>query len=63
MAKGTSVKDALKLWEERTGEDSKTATDIGLQFQWPPIEKMDATLLTLVNCKFVKKDYKFKYLH
>lgn len=50
MSKGTSIKDAIKLWEERTGENATTATDIGLQFQYPPIEKMDATLLTFVNC-------------
>lgn len=51
MAKATTIKDALSKWEERNKADSTTATDIGLQFQFPPIEKMDNTLSTLVQCK------------
>lgn len=51
MAKGTTVKEAIKLWEEKHNADATRATDIGLQFQKPPIEKMDASLLTLVNCQ------------
>lgn len=51
MAKGTTIKDALKLWEEKTGEVATDATDIQLQFQWPPIDKMDNTLSTLINCE------------
>jgi len=48
---GTSIKDALQQWEERTGTSSATAKDIGLQFMFPPIEKMDGTLSTLVECR------------
>lgn len=50
MAKGTSIKQALQLWEKENEKSSIDATDIQLQFQWPPIEKMDNTLSTLVNC-------------
>ncbi|XP_011191723.1 dynein axonemal light chain 1 [Zeugodacus cucurbitae] len=51
MAKPTTIKDALRIWEEKNGKDPITVTDIGLQFQYPPIEKMDSTLNTLVNCR------------
>lgn len=52
MAKATTIKVALKRWEDmHEGESSIDAHDIGLQFQWPPIEKMDATLSTLANCE------------
>lgn len=51
MAKPTTIKEALTKWEERTKQDSTKATDIGLQFPFPPIEKMDATLATLTECR------------
>lgn len=51
MAKATSIKEALKRWEERTKESATEAKEIGLQFQWLPIEKMDNNLSTLVNCE------------
>lgn len=51
MAKATTIKDALKRWEEKTQQTATESTDIQLQFQWPPIEKMDNTLSTLVNCQ------------
>lgn len=50
MAKATTIKEALQKWEERTKIDPAKATDIGLQFQYPPIEKMDSSLATLVEC-------------
>ncbi|XP_030375044.1 dynein light chain 1, axonemal [Scaptodrosophila lebanonensis] len=50
MSKPTTIKDALARWEERTKQEAVKATDIGLQFQYPPIEKMDPTLNTLVEC-------------
>lgn len=51
MAKATTIKEALKNWETKHNDQPAIeATDIQLQFQWPPIEKMDATLSTLVNC-------------
>uniref|UniRef100_A0A1I8PK48 Dynein axonemal light chain 1 n=1 Tax=Stomoxys calcitrans TaxID=35570 RepID=A0A1I8PK48_STOCA len=51
MAKPTTIKEALTKWEERTKDDSTKATDIGLQFQYLPIEKMDGTLGTLIECR------------
>lgn len=50
MAKATTIKEALSKWEERSKQDSTKAMDIGLQFQWPPIEKMDGTLGSLAEC-------------
>lgn len=51
MAKATTIKEALKRWEDKTKENAMEAKAIELQFQWPPIEKMDNTLSTLVNCE------------
>ena len=51
MAKATTIKDALKKWDDRTKENASEAKVIELQFQWPPIEKMDNTLSNLVNCE------------
>lgn len=51
MAKATVIKEALKRWEEQNKRSASEATEIELQFQWPPIEKMDATLSTLVRCE------------
>lgn len=51
MAKATLIKEALKRWEEQNKRNPVDATEIGLQFQWPPIEKMDATLSTLIKCE------------
>ncbi|XP_065077591.1 dynein axonemal light chain 1-like [Ochlerotatus camptorhynchus] len=52
MARPTTIKEALQRWSvARNGEDPTKAKDIQLQFQWPPIEKMDGTLSTLVECE------------
>lgn len=51
MAKATTIKEALKRWEDQKKENSADATVIELQFQWPPIEKMDNALSALVNCE------------
>ena len=51
MAKATSIKDALKKWEQKNGENVTQAEDVQLQFQYPPIAKMDGNLGTLQNCK------------
>lgn len=51
MAKPTTIKDALARWEDRNKQEAIAAQEIGLQFQYPPIEKMDATLSTLVECQ------------
>lgn len=52
MAKATIIKEALKRWEDHTKQNSAEAKEINLQFQWAPIEKMDATLSTLVKCEY-----------
>lgn len=52
MAKPTSIKDAIKKWEDaHPGKNIAEATDVGFQFQWLPIEKMDNSLAALTSCK------------
>ncbi|XP_051578514.1 dynein axonemal light chain 1 isoform X2 [Myxocyprinus asiaticus] len=51
MAKATTIKEALAKWEEKTGEKASEATAVKLYSQIPPIEKMDASLSSLVNCE------------
>lgn len=51
VVKATTIKEAIKKWEDKTGLKSETASEVSLIFQWPPIEKMDSTLATLVNCE------------
>ncbi|CAH1174068.1 unnamed protein product [Phaedon cochleariae] len=52
MSKPTTIKDAIKRWEEKhPGESISEATDVGFQFQWPPIEKMDNSLSALTKCR------------
>ncbi|EAT45970.1 AAEL002792-PA [Aedes aegypti] len=50
-AKATTIKEALKRLEDRTKTNSCDDKEIDLCFQWPPIEKMDTTLSTLVACE------------
>lgn len=46
----TTIKDALKNWQEKHGDTSLAeAKEVGLQFQWPPIEKMDNSLSVLTS--------------
>ncbi|XP_050528878.1 dynein axonemal light chain 1-like isoform X2 [Daktulosphaira vitifoliae] len=47
--KATTVKDAIKNWEEVNNESASEAIYVGLQFQWPPIEKMDNSLSVLTK--------------
>jgi dynein light chain 1, axonemal len=47
----TTIKEALKRWEERTGQTAVEAKVIELQLQFPPIQKMDNVLSTLVQCE------------
>lgn len=47
----TSIKDALAHWQAQNKEDVTQAVYVGLQFQWPPIEKMDNNLAVLSNCE------------
>ncbi|XP_066152650.1 dynein axonemal light chain 1 isoform X1 [Euwallacea fornicatus] len=52
MSKPTTIKDAIKRWEEKhPGEQIAEALEVGFQFQWPPIEKMDNSLFALQKCK------------
>lgn len=50
MARATTIKDAIKKWEEKhPGESIYETKEIGFQFQFPPIEKMDNTLSSLTK--------------
>ncbi|CAH4015397.1 dynein axonemal light chain 1-like [Pieris brassicae] len=49
--KPTTCKEAIARWEKKTGENATEAKVLELQFQWPPIEKMDGALSTLVACE------------
>ncbi|XP_037960995.1 dynein light chain 1, axonemal [Teleopsis dalmanni] len=51
MSKPTTIKDAIANWEQKHNEVAAKAVDIGLQFQWPPIEKMDSNLSVLAECR------------
>jgi dynein light chain 1 len=51
QSKATTIKDALKRWEEKQGKSAAKAVEIRLCFQWPPIEKMDNSLAVLANCE------------
>lgn len=52
MSKATTIKEAIKNWEEKhPGQNIADATEVGFQFQWPPIEKMDNSLAALTNCR------------
>lgn len=51
MAKGLTIKDALKMFEERKGVIATEVEKVELNGSVPPIEKMDATLSTLKACK------------
>lgn len=48
----TQLKDAIKKWEQETSEKASDAKDIGMQFQIPPIDRMDVEVLeTLQECE------------
>ena len=52
MSKGTSCKDALAQWEKKEENEGQKAADaqvVKICAILPPIEKMDASLQTLVN--------------
>lgn len=50
--KPTQLKDAIKKWEQETSEKASDAREIGLQFQIPPIDRMDVEVLeTLQGCE------------
>lgn len=47
----TSCKEAIARWEQNNNQQAIEAKVIELQFQFPPIAKMDGALSTLVNCE------------
>ncbi|XP_020709882.1 dynein axonemal light chain 1-like isoform X2 [Athalia rosae] len=51
VGKPTTCKDAIRRWEEATGLDASSATEINLSFQWPPIEKMDNAFNVISKCE------------
>ncbi|NWI91275.1 DNAL1 protein, partial [Pitta sordida] len=50
-AKATTIKEALAKWEEKSGQKASEAKEVKLYGQVPPVEKMDQSLSTLVNCE------------
>lgn len=51
MDKPTTIREALEKWEKKNEMKATEATEIGLQFQMPPIEKMTAELGALKICE------------
>ncbi|GLV41818.1 uncharacterized protein CBL_13550 [Carabus blaptoides fortunei] len=52
MSRSTTIKEAIKKWEEKHPEkDISQTIEVGLQFQFPPIEKMDNSLGILHKCE------------
>lgn len=48
----TTIKDALSKWQSENNDEPITqAINVGLQFQWPPVEKMDNNLSVLTKCE------------
>ncbi|NXP54756.1 DNAL1 protein, partial [Heliornis fulica] len=50
-AKATTIKEALAKWEEKNGQKASEAKEVKLYGQIPPVQKMDESLSTLVNCE------------
>lgn len=52
MSRPTSIKEAIKKWEDKHPDiNISEATDVGFQFQFPPIEKMDNSLSALTSVR------------
>merc|ERR1711976_156481 len=51
MSKGTTIKESIAKWEEKEGKKAAEAPHVELYAQYPPIEKMDASLSTLAKCE------------
>ena len=47
----TTIKAALRKWEEATGKKAGEAKEIKLIGVYPPIEKMDGPFHLLINCE------------
>lgn len=53
VPKATTIKEAIKRFEDKFKCNALESKEVQLQFQWPPIEKMDPQLGTLVKCEWV----------
>lgn len=51
LVKSTTIKDAIKIFEERKGVVATEVEKVEINGMCPPIEKMDATLSTLKGCR------------
>ena len=47
----TSMREAIRQWEDYTGEKATEAKEVRLIGIYPPIEKTDPSLQNLVNCE------------
>ena len=47
---GTSCKEAIKKFEEKSGQSAAEAEHVKLMAQHPPIDRMDDSLNSLENC-------------
>ena len=47
----TTIKAAIKKWEEATGKKAAEAKEIKLIGVYPPIEKMEGPFHLLINCE------------
>lgn len=48
---GTSCKEAIKLWEAKTGQNPAEASEVKLICQLPPIDKLDDAINQLEACQ------------
>ncbi|XP_078493130.1 dynein axonemal light chain 1-like [Ciona intestinalis] len=49
--RGTTIKQAITIWEKKHSKKASEAKEVKLEQIMPPIENMDATLLTLTLCE------------
>ncbi|KAF6213616.1 hypothetical protein GE061_011337 [Apolygus lucorum] len=49
--KSSTVKDAIREWEQTSGEKAVAAKELDFQFFYPPISVMDNSLLSLDKCE------------
>lgn len=51
LPKATTIKEAIKRFEDRFKVNATEAKEVQLQFQYPSIERLDPQLGTLVKCQ------------
>ncbi|KAB7507011.1 Dynein light chain 1, axonemal [Armadillidium nasatum] len=51
MKESTSVREAIRQWEEEFGQKAHEAKEVKLIGLYPPIDKTDPSLQTLINCE------------